>query len=75
MESAPCSGPFEKIPPAPRTNQIAGFLNSARSRAEKKTKVKVQKALFRWPTWATGMRNEPGNPVGTKVQALKQIFL
>ena len=35
---------------------------------KRKIKVEVQTALFRWRTWVTGMRNEPGNPVGTKVQ-------
>ena len=41
MDSTPCSGPYEKIPPAPVTNQIAGLLNSARSRAEKKIKIVI----------------------------------
>ena len=35
---------------------------------KRKIKVEVQTAHFRWRTWVTGMRNEPGNPVGTKVQ-------
>ena len=26
IDSARCSGPYEKIPPAPGTNQIAGFV-------------------------------------------------
>ena len=26
MDSARCSGPYERIPPAPGTNQIAGFV-------------------------------------------------
>ena len=35
---------------------------------KRKIKVKVETALFRWRTWVTGMRNEPGNPVGIKIQ-------
>ena len=26
MDSAHCSGPYKRIPPAPGTNQIAGFV-------------------------------------------------
>ena len=35
---------------------------------KRKTKVEVQTVLFRWRTWVIGLRNEPENPVGTKVQ-------
>ena len=37
MDSARCSGPYEKIPPAPGTNQIAGLVEfRLLTRAEKK---------------------------------------
>ena len=36
MDSARCSGPYEKIPPAPGTNQIAGFVEFRRLASWKK---------------------------------------
>ena len=38
MDSARYSGPYEKIPPAPGTNQIAGFVEFRPLRSWKKDK-------------------------------------
>ena len=39
MDSARCSGPYEEIPPAPGTNQIAGFVEFRPLTSRKKDKL------------------------------------
>ena len=51
MDSARCSGPYEKIPPAPGTNRIADLLNSAPSRAEKRIILLFLHTTFEKKMW------------------------
>ena len=39
MDSARCSGPYERIPPAPGTNQIAGFVEFRPLTSRKKDRM------------------------------------
>ena len=46
MDSARCSGPFEKILPAPGTNQIPGFVEFRPLTSRKKDKKKYSHLIF-----------------------------
>ena len=46
MDSARCIGPYKKIPPAPGTNQIEGFVEFRPLTSWKKDKLKYQLQWF-----------------------------